>query len=588
MLERAKVWTCVCIITIGSLGCSSDPLPRRTVTTAPDGDRLTPSDADSDTGDSETQRTTPPERVTSWLESHPTCVGDGEAIFEDATLSSGAWHYQNRADSDDFYDQMVGGGVALADFDNDADLDLYIGVAQGPNVLLVNDGAGHFTEAATNQDVAFDQDWTNGVSAADFDNDGDQDLYLSNRGPDRLLENRGELVFVDVTREVGINSRGNSATASWGDLNGDGWLDFVVAKLADSVDGERIDRELPAVYIADGEGGFDRLDSRSLTNGSSFIAPIVDLDGDTDEDILLTQEFYVLEPASIVENLGTTADDALDWRVQERGGFDLAAPATMGVAILDLNGDELPDIYTTNLWGEPYEGEVLAVNRGALSFENVAESYDAQPMTGSFDVTGITRAVSWAAIAADFRNVGREDLFVAYGQLVDEVEGRDPASYPPLYDKQPDALLLRTEADRFELAEGSCAESTGDSRGAAVGDIDDDGCLDLVVVPREGSTRLLLNRCEDRKNYVSIDLEGTESNRDAIGSTVVLRTSNRTQRRWVTGSSTSVFSSSPRRVHFGLGDETTIERIDVVWPDGKRTAIEDVDPNRTIDIEQPD
>jgi hypothetical protein len=203
-------------------------------------------------------------------------------------------------------------------------------------------------------------------------------------------------------------------------------------------------------------------------------------------------------------------------------------------------------------------------------------------------VTGITRAVSWAAIAADFRNVGREDLFVAYGQLVDEVEGRDPASYPPLYDKQPDALLLRTEADRFELAEGSCAESTGDSRGAAVGDIDDDGCLDLVVVPREGSTRLLLNRCEDRKNYVSIDLEGTESNRDAIGSTVVLRTSNRTQRRWVTGSSTSVFSSSPRRVHFGLGDETTIERIDVVWPDGKRTAIEDVDPNRTIDIEQPD
>ena len=567
-------------LTLGVLcsACDDEAPPRRSIAGNPDA---------TEARDADSPDTQVPERVASWLSTHPSCIGDGAPLFRDATVSNGAWHFQARTPSGELYDQMVGGGVAMADLDQDGDLDLYIGVAQGSNAVLLNDGAGRFSRPEVSDVLGAADDWTNGVSAVDFDNDGDQDLFLSNRGSDRLLENRGDLEFVDVTTQTNINSRGNSATATWADFNGDGWLDLVVAKLADAAEGDMVDRSRPPLYLSDGEGRFERLDNTVFPRGSTFILPAVDLDDDGDIDLLHTQEFSHIQRATVIENLGPSQDAPVSWRVHTLEGFEAAAPATMGAALLDIDHNDLPDIYTTNLWGEAYRGEVLARNLGGLTFENVAESADAQPMTDAFDVESVTRAVSWAALAADFRNAGHLDLFVGYGQLVEVLGSRDHVSYPPLFDKQPDALLLRTAPDRFELAAGSCAESVGATRGAAVGDVNADGCLDLVTVPRVGSARLLLNRCEQVGHFLRVRLAGTGSNRDAVGSRVWVTAGGEVQRRWVTVGSTSVFSSSPRTLHFGLGNHETVDTVRVMWPDGDELTVSDVEVDQTLVLTQP-
>jgi hypothetical protein len=528
-----------------------------------------------------------PPDVRQFLDSHPTCLGDGEPLFRDATLDHGAWHLQPAPANEEFYEQAVGGGVAMADFDGDGDFDLYVGVSHAGNALLLNDGYGRFHQADWAASIAFPDDRTNGVSAADYDNDGDQDLYLSNKGPDRLLRNRGDGRFDDVTESAGIDSPSNSATASWADLDGDGFLDIVVAVHGNDLDNGYVSLATPDGYLSDADGGFRAMNESIFYEGSTYIMPLLDLDADGDPDVLYTQEFGTEQLPMILENLDLDENGQMQWRSRTQAPFEVMSPAPMGAAVLDIDDNVFPDVYTTNLWGEEPSGEILGVNSGEFAFVEQAGSQGAVAMTGAYDVEATTRATSWAAVAADVQNDGFQDLFVAYGRIGETLAWRDGANYPPLEPVQPDALLLGGPDGGFQLADGSCAESPGETRGAAVGDLDGDGCLDLYIVPRRGSGQLLMNRCNSGHNFVELELVGTRDNRDAVGSMVELSIGDRTQRRWVTASSTSVLSSSPKRVHFGLGSASGIDRIRVSWPDGTIQQLDEPQINSIHVVEQP-
>ncbi len=476
--------------------------------------------------------------------------------------------------------EMVGGGVALADLDGDSDLDLYL-VQSGrvdktlapensANQLYLNKGDGYF-EKANDAGGAGDRGYGMGVAAGDYDNDGDIDLYLTNLRGNVLLQNNGEGQFTDVTQAAGVGDTSWSIAATFLDLDADDDLDlFVVNYLhwSKSIEQDCYGKAFfitycgPTVYEApamdrlyrnNGDGTFTDITKDAGMNvafGNGLGTVGADFNRDGLIDIFVANDTLVNQ---LWINQGdlTFTEECLLWScAMDSNGI---AKAGMGVASADVDDDADPDLLVVNL-----------VRQSDSFFRNEGDYFfDA---TGRVGIGPISmRYTRFGVTLADFDNDGRLDLYEVNGK----VEMQEPAEGDGF--AEPNTLLkgsISSEGVRFDEVKPQGGVSPAlihTSRGLAVGDVDDDGGLDVVVTNRDAAPYLLMNTAE-RGNFVRFRV--LAGSRDAYGATVSATVGSIRMNRDVQPSASYVASSDPR-VHFGLGASTTVKNVSVRWPGGK-------------------
>jgi enediyne biosynthesis protein E4 len=521
------------------------------------------------------------------------CVGEGTPLFEDVTEYAGSGHIHRVATGLDTYEGSMGGGVVMEDLNGDDLLDLYVTNGNGPNAMYLNQGDGIFLDAAAAGQMEWSDDWSIGASAADLDNDGDQDIYLANNGPNRLLRNLGNGVFEDATAGSGLDLSARTAGASFADVNRDGHLDVFVSNLAidmNPANGE-ITAESSYLFLNNGDFTFRdvslRVSPEGIPAGASYITPLIDMDDDGWIDIFLTQEFGFTLSNRLYRNAGIDEDGELLFE-DFSSNDDVQYPhAVMGAAILDPNADGLPDFFFTNLWGESPGREVFLLNEGNMNFVDAASEYGLYALTPWDWDYEWARAASWGTTALDQDNDGDEDVYLVYGHWNSGVDFQiSESGYPPLRKNQPNAFFQNQGNDAFSLLYGTCSEENGAGRGVAAGDLDGDGCLDLYIVNQNQPARQLRNLCSQANQSLVLRLIGTADNRDAVGAKVTLRIGTETQTRWVLAGSRSVHGSHPKWVHFGLGENQRADEIIIRWPNGQTQTLRDVAASSYLEVVQ--
>ena len=472
--------------------------------------------------------------------------------------------------------EIMGAGAALADFDGDGLLDIYL-VQGGPladrSGKLPCDrfyrqlgGAALRFEDVTDETGVCADGYGMGVASGDFDNDGDVDLFVANFGPNQLLENLGDGRWRDITATAGVAGDAWSVSASFADVDGDGRLDLYVGNYLEFAFATRkrcTDNESRPSYCSPevyepapdrlyrnlGDGRFADVSAVAgihAASGAALGVVIRDFDNDGKQDVFVAND--------MADNLlwvnrgdGTFADDALMAGVAVNG--DGMVEASMGVAAQDFDADCDIDLFLTHLAAQT---NTLYVNNGRGWFTDRANTTGVA--AASIPDTGFGTA--WF----DADNDGDLDLFSANG-AVTAIAGQAPGPLGlPL--RQPNRLWLndgqryREAPDAFQLAEVS--------RGTALGDVDNDGDLDLLVTNNRGPARLYRNDSTSG-HWLGISLAVVDGS-TTIGSRVELEGASCTVRHVATDGSYG--SANDSRVHFGLGADATPKHVRVVWPDG--------------------
>jgi enediyne biosynthesis protein E4 len=502
--------------------------------------------------------------------------------------------------------ETMGSGVALFDYDNDGLLDVFfvngapladptpkgtIPQKTGPkywNRLFHQKKDGTFedvTEKAGLKGIGYGM----GVAAADYDNDGYEDLYVTAYGGNRLYHNNGNGTFTDVTEASGTGGSGWSTSAAWVDLDNDGLLDLVVLRylqwnFEDVWCGEHRDGYrsychpdifpaiTPLVYHNDGNGHFTDVTAKVGLNKPSkgLGIGIADFDRDGKVDLVMANDsmlefLYRNKGDGTFEEVGLPAEIAVDGNGRTYAG--------MGVDFQDYDNDGLPDLVITNLANQMY---AIYRNNGDSTF-----SYDSY-LSG---IGGMTLLHSgWGIHFLDYDNDGRKDLLVAQGHDLDTIE----LNYPQLHYKEPMLLAYNTGKGFVDVSKqsGEIFRQAWAARGMATGDVDNDGRIDAVVTTNDGPAYLLHNETATTNHWLTLSLVGHRSNRDGIGAEIKLTTSASSQ--YVTVSTSgSYLSSSDKRAHFGLGSETVAKSIQIHWPSGIVQTLENVRADQILKVDEP-
>lgn len=491
-------------------------------------------------------------------------------------------------------------GCAIADFDGDGDQDLYFldSLAGEPNVLYRNDGGLRFTEVGAEVGLAELND-AEGVSMdavfVDVDRDGDQDLVIAGYGRNRLLLNeRGR--FTEAPRS-GLEHSGNAAAVIAFDLDGDGLLEVMVGNYFDDYDLWEIPHTkiLQTSFETARNGGRDLL-YRNLGGGRfteigaamgvddpgwTLALGAGDLDGDGDPDVYVANDFG---PDIVYRNDG---GKLVDVTAEATGPPDKSAG--MNVDMGDYDNDGLLDVYVTNIVNNIiHQGNMLWRNLGGMKFLDVAvptESSDGgwgwgakffdYDNDGDLDIYTVTGYVSAGPVDI-FRGPGtlnRGD--VSDVKVWPDMRGLSLSGYEP-------SRLFRNDVLRFsEIASAAGVASKADGRGVAVGDLDHDGAVDLLVCNSGSSPELYRNEAGRGRPWLAVELAGTASNADGIGARVTVESGGRRQIRELDGGN-GYSAQSSKVLHFGLGDAAaaTVDRVEVRWPSGARQVFHSV-PART-------
>jgi enediyne biosynthesis protein E4 len=502
--------------------------------------------------------------------------------------------------------ETMGSGVALFDYDNDGRLDIFIvngapladptskgKIPQktGPefwNRLFHQKQDGSFedvTEKAGLQGAGYGM----GVAVGDYDNDGHEDLYVTAYGGNKLYHNNGDSTFTDVTSSAGVAGTGWSTSAAWVDLDGDGLLDLVVLRYLqwdfdDIFCGEHKEGYrsychpdtfspiAPLVYHNDGNGHFSEVAQKIGMGkpGKGLGLALADYDHDGKIDLFIANDSMV---EFLYHNKGNQRfeDVALSSQVAVDG--DGRTYAGMGVDFADYNNDGWPDLVVTSLANQRY---ALYQNDGDSSFTYASFSSGLGRMT--------MLHTGWGVRFLDYDNDGWKDLIIAQGHDIDTIE----LNYPNLHYREP-LLLARNTGHEFvdvSADSGDVFHQAWVGRGLAVGDIDNDGRLDVVVTTNDGPVYILHNETPGENHWLMLNLVGHKSNRDGIGAAVKLVTAKATQFATVSTAG-SYLSSSDKRVHFGLGREEVAQTVEITWPSGIAQTLKHVHADQIIQVEEP-
>lgn len=502
------------------------------------------------------------------------------------------------ADLDGFYfrhqlgpKDTLGGwpGAALFDYDGDGDLDIYITNGDGsPNALFRNElvpvGQLQFVEVASQAGVATRVP-SHGVAYGDVDNDGDEDLYVTVDGPNVLYRNNGDGTFTDVTARAGVagSPEANSSAALFADFDLDGFLDLFVANFLPFdayLRGER--RPAPnRLYRNDGDGTFTDVTTEVGGVGElpSWAAIASDFDGDGDLDLLVGNSEG---PLQIFRNELRPRGELRFTDVTETA-FGATRGAWMGLAAGDYDKDLDLDYYVTNV-GVEFEGDplypdplhVLLRNSGDGTFRDVGGA------------AGVARwEFGWGTAFLDYDHDGDLDLYFA-GNFGPTGKLGNPSHL--FHNNGADSPRRFTDVARRV---GIALEGR-DSRGVAVGDIDQNGFLDILVVNaalrqpdgtvRPGVPALYLNEGNEG-HWLKVKLIGTQSNRDAIGARVIVRAGPLVQMREKSAGGSFLSQGSPI-LHFGLGNVLRVDELEVRWPGGRIQIVRDLPVDRQATIRE--
>jgi len=527
-------------------------------------------------------------------------VDGAPVVFEDITNSSGLDKFHHRSGSPEKATllETVGSGVALLDYDNDGWLDIYLlnastfsalnGKEPAPRAMLFrNNHDGTFTDVTDKAGVANER-WGMGVAVADYDNDGWPDIYVSNFGKNRLYHNNHDGTFTDVAEKAGIALGGWSAGPTWGDYDHDGRLDlFVPGYVKFDPDHPPIAGQagIPAsscqfrgvssmcgplglpgegdhLFHNNGDGTFTDVSKNagvSDPRGYYGLASVfVDLDDDGWLDLVVANDSV---PRYLYRNLhnGTFED------VSYVSGFALTdtglAQASMGIAVGDYNRDGRVDLYVT-VFSDDFN--TLYRNDGNVSLSEV--SFQAGVGSATIPFLG------WGTGFIDFDNDSLLDIFIANGHVYPWVDKRD---WGTTWAQRP---LLFRNVDGTKFVEVPAATGSGladviPARGAAFGDLFNDGRVDVVLNNIDSTPALLRNVAKSNSHWISLKLiGGAGSPRDAIGAKAFVTVNGVRQRADVI-SGASYGSSSDPQAHFGLGTATKIEKVEIEWPSGKKETI---------------
>jgi hypothetical protein len=527
--------------------------------------------------------------------------------FTDVTSSLGIqFEYLASHTSKKYLIETMGAGVALFDHDNDGRLDIFvvngaplndpspvgtIPQKTGPkywNRLFHQKANGTFedvTEKAGLKGVGYGM----GVAVGDYDNDGYEDLYVTAYGGNKLYHNNGDGTFTDVTETAGVAGNGWSTSAAWIDLDNDGFLDVVVLRylqwdFADIWCGEH--REgyrsychpdtfpaiTPLVYHNDGKGHFTEVSQKigfsKPAKGLGIALADYDHDGNIDlyfANDSMVEHLYHNKGNGQFEEIGLASEVAVD--------ADGRTYAGMGVDFADYNNDGCPDLVVTDLANQRY---ALYTNEhdGTFSYSSFVTGFAKITMPHS----------GWGVRFLDYDNNGWKDLLVAQGHDLDTVE----LNYPNLRYKEPMLLVRNTGKSFIDVSQesGAVFQNRWLGRGMAIGDIDNDGRIDAVVTTNDGPVHVLHNETRTSNHWLILHLVGHKSNRDAIGAEVKIQTLKGAQFATVTTAS-SYLSSSDKRVHFGLGPESSVQSLEIRWPSGITQQLTNVKGDQILRIDEP-
>lgn len=498
--------------------------------------------------------------------------------FEEVASSWGIdFTYQNGAEGKFHVKEVTGGGVALFDYDNDGDLDIYIvqGAGLDGNGLFENVD-GQFVDRSVGSG-ANDRGYGIGVTTGDYDKDGDVDLYVTNIGVNALLRNDGGGKFTDVTIQSGTEDNGFSACSAFGDLDGDGDLDLVVTKYLDIgliTDRECLDARSrrtycnPTIYDAhlhdtlfmnNGDGTFtDATEEAGLADvsGTGLGVFIADLTGDALPDIFIANDAM---PDRLWANQGdgTFIDEAMKRNIaMDDSG---AAKAGMGATPVDIDQDGDFDVFVTNIYGE-----------SDSFYKNEGDYF--QDMTRRTGLSAETRAYTrWGIVFADFNNDGLLDLYETTGGVVsgpNTYSAKDPLAEPNL-------LFTQIENGRFSMVTpqgGTSKLLIGSSHGVASGDIDGDGLIDLVVVNSNAPVNVLHNVMGDSGNWIGYTLLNKQGS-PAIGAKIELVFEKGERLFSAVQPARGYASAQSPSIHFGIGSRAIKQAI-IRWTDGTSKIIE--------------
>ncbi len=414
-----------------------------------------------------------------------------------------------------------------------------------------------------------------GGSAADYDGDGDIDVFAQAVGlKNRLYRNDGGW-FTDATRtsvfeELVYASKGSA----WGDMDLDGDLDLVVSNETSTADEEFYDPPDDGppnqVYENLGDGSFELREdilSREASVSYTFLTAWLDLDADLDPDLYSVNAFgHIMYGNRLLENRIEDGELLFEDISGESSAFlDMDG---MGLGIGDLNGDEYIDMLVTD-WGRLW----LLESAGPMSW------YDTTAVRGLTLPKEDDRIVAWGAELVDLDNDTDLDLVVMFGESIRGARREHPENP----EEQPDGLWLQNDDGVFELVADDWAfsDQLGAGRGFAPVDLNDDGYLDIVKRMAYEPATLHLSRC-GTDNWLRVRLAHPAPNTHAIGAKVRVVVDGESQIRWIVAGGTSLGYGGPNEAHFGLGEHETVDRLDVIWPDGTVTRHADVDANQKV------